>query len=322
MMIASAIKKISARLQVETKFHPSDFSAKTPFPVRHLNFGFNSAEFNEKFYCNTEFATAYFECLSIFLTYGEELVIDAARYHRQFITDPVLKQRVTALIGQEAIHSKVHNEWNDTLEAHRIPVRLFRQVGDFLFGRVLSRLSPTIKLSSMAGIEHFTAVLAEYMMKHEHIFDVITSDEKTKAMWQWHMIEESEHKDVAYDVYQVLNGNYLLRIFGFVSALTMVVGFIPLMALAIPFFRNPQDALTSGFWKDLSYSSKLLFSRADGVYGSTMPHILDYLRRDFHPNDHDTADWMSYYKEKLLERDDGLLARYLTREFIPALKNA
>jgi predicted metal-dependent hydrolase len=41
-----------------------------------------------------------------FLTYGEELVIETARHHRDQIQDPVLKQRLTSLIGQEAIHSK------------------------------------------------------------------------------------------------------------------------------------------------------------------------------------------------------------------------
>ncbi|NIV37511.1 MAG: metal-dependent hydrolase, partial [Anaerolineae bacterium] len=60
-------------------------------------------------------ASAYFEALSIFLTFGEDLVIETARHHRDLLEDPYLKQRVTSLIGQEAIHSKVHEEWNDVL---------------------------------------------------------------------------------------------------------------------------------------------------------------------------------------------------------------
>ena len=42
-----------------------------------------------------------------------------------------------------------------------------------------------------------------------------TDDAKSRALWMWHMLEESEHKDIAYDVYQVLNGNYPLRATGF-----------------------------------------------------------------------------------------------------------
>ena len=57
-----------------------------------------------------------------FLTYGEDLVIETAHHHREFIQDPVLKQRVTSLIGQEAIHSKLHNEFNDAIKELEYPV--------------------------------------------------------------------------------------------------------------------------------------------------------------------------------------------------------
>ncbi|CAA0158570.1 putative metal-dependent hydrolase [Acinetobacter baumannii] len=52
----------------------------------------------------------------------------------------------------------------------------------------------------MAGIEHFTAVLAEYMMKHEKNF-YYSDDAKSRALWMWHMLEESEHKDIAYELF-------------------------------------------------------------------------------------------------------------------------
>lgn len=75
----------------------------------------------------------------------------------------------------------------------------------------------------MAGIEHFTAVLAEYMMAHEQNF-YFSDDAKTRALWMWHMLEESEHKDVAYDVYQTLNGNYALRVTGFSLHISRFLG--------------------------------------------------------------------------------------------------
>ncbi len=62
-----------------------------------MEFKFDAKDLDTTFFKDTEFATAYFQALSIFLTFGEELVIDTARYHRQFLKDPVLKQRVTAL---------------------------------------------------------------------------------------------------------------------------------------------------------------------------------------------------------------------------------
>ncbi len=322
-MNAPAIKSsVFAKFKTKNQVVIRDFSKKDLIPIRHFDFKFNAADLNDKFYLHSEFASAYFEALSIFLTFGEDLVIETARYHRDFLTDPILKQRVTALIGQEAIHSKIHDEWNDTLIEHNFPVTFYRFLAKQVFDHGLLKLPQPMKLSMMAGIEHFTAVLAEYMMKHESVFDLITDDDKTKAMWQWHMLEESEHKDIAYDVYQTLSGSYVLRMSGFALATLVIFGGVSAGAVAIPFLRKPSNLIRPAFWKDAVRGVGLLFGPRDGVFGSTFGHILDYVRPDFHPNDHDTSEYLVYYKEKLLTRKDGLLARYLTKEIIPKVKAA
>lgn len=288
-------------------------------PVRHMDFNFRPEEFDDRMYKDTILASAIFEALSIFLTYGEDLVIDTARYHRQFLTDPVLKQRVTALIGQEAVHSKVHSAFNDTLAEHRYPVPLYRFLASQVFEHIFKKLSNPMQLSMMAGIEHFTAVLAEYMMKHEEVFENAI-DEKQRALWMWHMLEESEHKDIAYDVFEELSGDYALRIAGFAVAANVILFWVPLGGSLIPFFRQPTLVFKPSYWKDVARSIKLLAGPDDGVFGSTMKHVLDYLRRDFHPNDHDTSEYLAYYKNKLLHPEHGLLSPFMTREFVPPLR--
>lgn len=293
--------------------------ADADIPIRHMDFKFDAKDVDTTFFRNTELATAYFEALSIFLTFGEDLVIDTARYHRQFLKDPVLKQRVTALIGQEAIHSKMHNEFNDALAAHRFPVAFYRFLADNVFEYGFKRLPNRLQLSLMAGIEHFTAVLSEYMMKHEDIF-FETTDEKQRALWMWHMLEESEHKDIAYDVYETLSGSYSLRISGFALAAFTIIFLVPLGASLIPVIRRPSNIFSWRYWKDVKASLALLAGPKEGVYGSTISHILDYLRKDFHPNDHDTSEYLAYYKEKLLNPKTGLLTPYLVREFVPPVR--
>lgn len=289
-------------------------------PIRHMRFDFDAKTLDPKFYLNAELASAYFASLSIFLTFGEDLVIDTARYHRELIQDPLLKQRVTALIGQEAIHSKMHNELNDALVGLDFPVQLFRTWAGWVFDYGFNRLPQPMKLSLMAGIEHFTAVLAEYMMKHEDIF-FHSRDEKQRAIWMWHMLEESEHKDIAYDVFQSLSNNYALRIAGFFPALITILLLISFASLLVPFYRRPKNLIRLSYWKEMPYSIALIFGLKDGVYGSTMRHIFDYLRPNFHPNDHDTSAYLSYYKEKLLDPEHGILTPYFTREFIPSLRS-
>ena len=201
-----------------------------------------------------------------------------------------------------------------------LPVELFRSWAKFVFDNGFNRLPQPMKLSLMAGIEHFTAVLAEYMMNHEEIF-FQSHDEKQRAIWMWHMLEESEHKDIAYDVFQSLSNNYALRIAGFFPALITILLLISFASLLVPFYRRPKNLIRLSYWKEMPYSIALIFGLKDGVYGSTMRHIFDYLRPNFHPNDHDTSAYLSYYKEKLLDPEHGILTPYFTREFIPSLRS-
>ena len=100
-------------------------------------------QLNESYYLKTQtffsfsqFATIFFATLSVFLTYGEDLVIETARHHRDLLKDPILRQRVTSLIGQEAIHSKLHNEFNDAIVELGYPVRLYRFLGEQFFDHI------------------------------------------------------------------------------------------------------------------------------------------------------------------------------------------
>lgn len=285
-------------------------------PVRHLEFGFDGKNFDPNFYRDSEVASAYFHALSIFLTFGEDLVIDTARHHRQFLTDPELKRRVTALIGQEAVHSRLHNEFNDTLVQYRYPLNLYRFLADKVFEYGFKRTPHRFQLSMMAGIEHFTAVLAEFMMDHEEIF-YASGDEKQRALWMWHMLEESEHKDIAYDVYQELSGNYLLRQAGFVTAFITILVLVAAGGALIPPIRKPSRLLSPRYWRDVVRGASLIYGVRDGVYGSTLGHIFSYLRPNFHPNDYDTTEQLEYFKKVLLDPEDGLLTPYVTREFYP-----
>ena len=266
--------------------------------------------------------------MSIFLTYGEDLVIETARYHHELIhdpVDPVLKQRVTALIGQEAIHSKLHNEFNDaTLVTHEYPVRFYRFLAKNVFDYGFLRFPQPLKLSLMAGIEHFTAVFAEFAMKHDEELwtDDLRKDSKTRGLWMWHFMEESEHKDVAYDVFQLISGHYFLRITGFFLASFTIMGLVSAGAIGIPILRKPLNVINPRYWLDVGYSLNVLLNPINGLFGSTAGHILEYLRPDFHPNDHDTTIYLEKYKEKLLNPETGLLTPYFVKEFMPKVQSA
>ena len=257
MIFANPVKNAVAKVFAQKPF---TLDKQSPIiPIRHMKFDFEPEKLDPKFYMNAELASAYFASLSIFLTLGEDLVIDTARYHRDFITDPLLKQRVTSLIGQEAIHSKMHEEMNEAYMVRDLPVKLFRFLAHYVFEYGFNRLPQPMKLSLMAGIEHFTAVLAEYMMNHEEIF-FRSHDEKQRAIWMWHMLEESEHKDVAFAVFQLLSNNYALRMAGFFPALITILVLISAASLIVPFYRKPKNLISLSYWKSIPYNFGLIFS--------------------------------------------------------------
>ena len=134
-MVAQVIRNIfSDKLSTKYQGIVQNLANKAPIPIRHFDFKFNPAELDQKFFLNKELATSYFHALSIFLTFGEDVVIETARHHREFINDPILKQRLTSLIGQEAIHSKIHNQFNDeVLKENGYPVELLRAIADKVF---------------------------------------------------------------------------------------------------------------------------------------------------------------------------------------------
>ncbi|WP_139094311.1 metal-dependent hydrolase, partial [Acinetobacter baumannii] len=136
-----------------------------------------------------------------------------------------------------------------------------------------------------------------------------SDDAKSRALWMWHMLEESEQKDVAYDVYQLLNGSYPLRASGFFLAFFTILGLIPATTLFIPVLRKPQEMLTRKFWKDARRGVGLIFGPKADVFGITIGLIFVYLRPDFLTNHHPSPVYLPDSNDKLLN-EGGAIAPY------------
>ena len=69
-------------------------------------------------------------------------------------------------------------------------------------------------------MEHYTAVLVESMMTHVH---KPMTDESIRNLWLWHSIEETEHKAVAFDLYESIYGKGLSAYLPRVAVYTLSV---------------------------------------------------------------------------------------------------
>ena len=277
-------------------------------PVRHMTFDFDPARADDRFYLRAELASAYFEALSIFLTYGEDLVIDTARHHRDLLTDPELKRRVTVLIGQEAIHSREHHVLNQLIDRQKYPVAEIE-------GKVRERVAlarsrgPIGMLISTIALEHFTAMLADMHAEHQDLFNGVEPD--IERLWRWHAMEETEHKAVAYDVFmEVTKGwspfkRYMRRCVSMVIITYMFTRNIAVYAARLleADGYTPKAALKAV--KAFLWKNPGLFRRGWKLY-------LAWFRPGFHPWDQDNRALVAAWKAEF----DALPARHA--EAIPA----
>jgi uncharacterized protein len=230
--------------------------------------------------------------------------VRSVRNYRDRITDPVLKKQVAGFIGQEAIHGREHRTFNRRLQSMGYPtwtIDRLTKVGLAIGARVLPK---THQLAITAALEHYTATLAELLLGEPEARELL-DDEEVRALFLWHAVEESEHKAVAFDVFQAVSGKHRIRA-GVMNAVTVgflaavVAGTIASLLLDWRTYRHPIAVARS-----LRRARRSVFLRRD-----TVRRIRDYNRRDFHPDDHDATALLEEWRARLFG-DDGTLSERL-----------
>jgi len=224
---------------------------------------------------------------------GEDFFVRSVRNYRDQITDPVLKEQVKGFIGQEALHGREHRAFNERLQELGYPTRFTDKRVKIGLG-ILGRVAPkTHQLAVTAALEHYTATLAEALLRDDSARAEFTTDE-TRTLFTWHALEETEHKSVAFDVFQHVCGNRRIRVgtmygvhIGFLFAMTMSVGI---------------SLLFDGYAR--THPLKVLKSlRRLRTHVFFQPAVLrrlkDYDRADFHPDDHDTVELLDHWRQEL-----------------------
>lgn len=232
--------------------------------------------------------------LSAVFPEGEDFFVRSVRNYRSQIDDPELKKQVSGFIGQEALHGREHREFNDSLAELGYPTRFVdRRVKHGM--AILNKVAPKrTQLAVTAALEHYTATLAEAILRDEGARTEFTSDE-IRDLFTWHALEETEHKSVAFDVFEEVCGKYHVRV-GTMWAVH--VGFLVGMSTAVllsvamdPTARRPRTLLRGV--RALKHHP--FFSR------KVVERLRDYDRRGFHPDDHDTRalleQWRQWYDE-------------------------
>ncbi|WP_277561277.1 metal-dependent hydrolase [Acinetobacter beijerinckii] len=265
---------------------------KTPasFPVRRMDYEFQDMP---KYWCNNEPTfTHYFTGLSTLFPEGESYFVRSVRALRaQVKNNEQLDRDIGAFIGQEAMHSKEHHAFHQSAQQYGLdPESLEKMTGIVL--KAIERTFPKKwNLLVTVGLEHYTAVLVVEMMKD---VNELMTDETIRNLWLWHSVEETEHKAVAYDMYQYLYGKglsaYIPRIAIFTFSLAMITVLSTLYQLVL--LKRDRQLFNLNSWRKFMHHGR-------EKYKVFIPKFLDYYRFDFHPNDTDETDIVAQTKLKL-----------------------
>lgn len=244
--------------------------------------------------------TALLNTFSIVLPIGERFFIDAVRAHRDLVEDPELKKAVTAFIGQEAMHGREHEDYNRALFERNPIAPQFESFVLDVFGLMKKHLPASYWLSATIALEHFTALLADSVLQIPELFE--GAEEHYANIWRWHAFEETEHKAVAYDVWNTAMGQgiyaYLLRSFGLVAATVVFWGFVlPVFTKIVMDEKKLTDL--SAWRKAYRYT----FGEV-GALRKQLGNYIDYFRPNYHPWDHDNRAQMLALQDLIYELAD------------------
>ncbi|MFV3330779.1 metal-dependent hydrolase [Pseudomonas sp. NY15437] len=261
------------------------------FPVRRMDFSFS--ETPKYWWDGQPFMTHFMNNLSSLFPYGEKFFVDSVRAVRERIQDPQLQKDVSAFIGQEAMHSKEHAAYNEYADEHGIDLETLELRIKVLLESISKVTTKKHQLAITCALEHFTATMAEQLLKREDLSSQMKSDKMYK-LWMWHAIEENEHKAVAYDVYQQVYGGYFTRTA--VMLLTTVIFLSVIAGFQINLLRRDGQLFN---WRSWKHGLGVLLHPRRGYFVALIRPWLDYFRPGFHPFDHDTKALETRWKQTL-----------------------
>jgi predicted metal-dependent hydrolase len=238
------------------------------------------------------FATHFMNALSSVFPDGEAFFVLAVLRYRDRIDDPALERAIRAFAAQEGQHSGQHDRHVALLLEQGYSALAWRNRMVRRVTRWSVRRTPRLALAGTAALEHLTALLARKLLSSPERWTG-GMDPRIAPLWQWHALEEAEHKAVAFDVLARVAPGYPLRVFAL--AINTLGLFIEIL-----------DRTAYMLWKD-----GLLFRRAvwagglrflfgrQGLLRGLGAEYRAWYRRDFHPNDWDDSELIAAWRPRV-----------------------
>ena len=247
------------------------------------------------------FMTRYFDAFSLAFPELERFMIEVVReISKGLPKDSPVRQEAKDFSFQEAQHSIVHDKYNEQIHKQGVAAPKMHRFLSWSIKWMNKHLSLKSRIAVGSGIEHFTSLMAEHFIA-SGLFD--SAHPKMRALWEWHSLEELEHKHVLFDVYKNSGGGYLRR------SIIFVGGVFYANYLAINYAKElmESEGIKTGrffFFKAL----KRLFNKKDGVLKSLRRPTFEYFKPSFHPNHIESPAVMTEWAKAYEDSNDALAA--------------
>lgn len=259
--------------------------------IKPQRMGFEFDEKVPRYWLDNNYLISHtMNALSVLFPEGEQFFVDSVRAFRDQINDPKLKAEVRGFIGQEAMHSLEHITMNQHVRDQGMPVEEMEKDLKVILD-LARKLPKRHQLAVTCALEHITAMMADMLLERDDVREDM--HESMRPLWVWHAIEETEHKAVAYDVFQQVGGTYAERAFYqlFATAALGVVAtwFTGRMVMKDRKHFSVKDA-AKGMWR--------MWGK-DGAFSSLIPAWAEYFKPDFHPWDKDNSELIGRFKAQI-----------------------
>ncbi|MFP6806395.1 MAG: metal-dependent hydrolase [Pseudomonadales bacterium] len=271
--------------------------------VRRMPFSFTSstdAHWNKS---KPEFSQLV-NAASFGMPYLEPYLIKTMREARSKITDERLKESLDLYVFQEAQHYQQHKKYNDQLAARYDCVASIEKVLADDYKRLGKEKSLRFNIAYAEGFEAMALVIG-HMLINDREFLFGGSDTSVASLVLWHFVEEIEHKNVTFEVFEHLDGTYRWRIFGLFYAATHI------MSRTGQGYR--QLLKEDGLWS--SFASRLkLMKLLVRIFSKLLPGVLRICMPGYRPASVKDPEWASDWAE-IFEHDPDQVAQLDTNRF-------
>ncbi len=234
---------------------------------------------------------------SLTMPYLEPFLIDSMREALSQIDDERLREEAKGFMAQEGQHYRQHRRYNELLKSKGYP-ELAEVERDMQasYDRIRKHRSLGFRMGYTAGFETMTLGVTKWLVEQRR--DLFQgADPRVASFVLWHMVEETEHKRAAYNLYQAACPGYWMRVLGiFVGPLHL-----------IKYTQRAYKVMLKkdGRWSSLSSRLKL-WKRGLQFFAAVLPFALRASLPGHDPEDEPDSTWVrEWIKGYALADSDG-----------------